>query len=208
MTRRPVRHVLRDADGVVQQSVMLGGEIDALTSHLGEGTTDWLLRTFPADGPVLRGRADVVPLLAEALLASGSDADPQRVYDELWLAVEVSPESLAVARSLRASGVGVHLATNQDRGRAAYMKAELGYDEVFDSSFYSSDVGWAKPSAEYFTHVVDALGAGPDEVLFVDDSQTNVDGAGFAGLRAERWEIGDGMDTLHVLLSAHGLTAV
>ena len=207
MTPPPVRHVLLDADGVVQQSVTLGGEIDALTSHLGAGTTDWLARTFPADGPVLRGRAEVVPLLAEALLANGSDTDAQRLYDDLWLAIEVSPESLAVAQTLRASGVGVHLATNQDRGRAAYMKAELGYDEVFDSSFYSSDVGWAKPSAEFFTHVVDALEARPDEVLFVDDSQTNVDGARAAGLRAERWEIGDGLDALRSLLSAYGLSA-
>ncbi len=206
MTPPPVRHVLLDADGVVQRSVTLGGEIDALTAHLGEGTTDWLLRTFPADGPVLRGRADVVPLLAEALLANGSQADPQRVYDDLWLAIEVSPESLAVARTLRASGVGVHLATNQDRGRAAYMKAELGYDDVFDSSFYSSDIGWAKPSAELFTHVVDALRARPDEVLFVDDSQTNVDGASSAGLHAERWEIGEGLASLRALLSSYGLT--
>ena len=155
---------------------------------------------------MLRGRADVVPLLAEALLANGSDADAQRVYDDLWLAFEVSPESLAVAAALRASGVGVHLATNQDRGRAAYMKAELGYDEVFDSAFYSSDLGWAKPSAEFFTHAVDALGASPDEVLFVDDSQANVDGARAAGLHAERWEIGEGIDSLRALLSAHGLT--
>ena len=119
----------------------------------------------------------MVPLLAEALLANGSDADPQRVYDDLWLAIEVSAECLAVARTLRASGVGVHLATNQDLGRAAYMKAELGYDEVFDSCFYSSDVGWAKPSAEFFMHMVEMLGVPADEVLFVDDSQANVDGA-------------------------------
>jgi putative hydrolase of the HAD superfamily len=198
--------VLLDADGVVQQSTTLGGEIDALTGHLGEGTTEWLTLTFPSDGPVLRGRAEVVPLLAEALLANGSDADAQRVYDDLWLAIDVSPESLAVAAALRTSGVGVHLATNQDRGRAAYMKTELGYDEVFDSSFYSSDVGWAKPSAEFFTHVVDALGASPDEVLFVDDSEANVDGARAAGLRAERWEIGEGVESLRALLSAHGLT--
>jgi len=206
VSRRPVRHVLLDADGVVQQSTTLGGEIDTLTSLLGEGTTDWLTRTFPPDGPVLRGGANVVPLLAEALLANGSDADAQRVYDDLWLTMQVSSESLAVARALRASGVGVHLATNQDRGRAAYMKTELGYDEVFDSSFYSSDVGWAKPSAEFFTHVVDQLGADPDEVLFVDDSQANVDGARAAGLHAERWEIAEGIESLRALLSTYGLT--
>jgi len=88
----------------------------------------------------------------------------------------------------------------------AYMKTELGYDEVFDSSFYSSDVGWAKPSAEFFRHVVEALGVSPDEVLFVDDSQANVDGARVAGLRSERWEIGEGVASLRALLSAYGLT--
>ncbi len=98
MTRRPVRHVLLDADGVVQRSTTLGGEIDALTGHLGEGDD----RLAPPDLPGRRSGAarpgDVVPLLAEALLANGSDADAQRVYDDLWLAIEVSPESLAVAR--------------------------------------------------------------------------------------------------------------
>ena len=206
MTQRDVRHVLLDADGVVQRSTNLGGEIDALTEHLGDGTTDFLTRTFPPDGPVLSGRAEVVPLLAEALLANGSDADAQRLFDDLWLAIEVSAESLAVARALRASGVGVHLATNQDLHRAAYMKAELGYDEIFDSCFYSCDVGWAKPSAEFFTHIVETLGVPAEEVLFVDDSQANVDGARVAGLRAECWEINHGFDALDTLLTGHGLT--
>ena len=206
MTERDVRHVLLDADGVVQRSTTLGGEIDALTAHLGEGTAGWLNQTFPPDGPVLRGRAEVVPLMAEALLASGSDADAQRLYDDLWLAIEVSPESLAVAAALRTSGVGVHLATNQDLRRAAYMKAELGYDDVFDSSFYSCDVGWAKPSAEFFTHIVETLGVPADQVLFVDDTQVNVDGARAAGLRAECWEFDHGFDALDTLLTGHGLT--
>ena len=206
MTQRDVRHVLLDADGVVQRSTNLGGEIDALTEHLGDGTTEFLIRTFPPDGPVLSGRAEVVPLLAEALLTNGSDADAQRLYDDLWLAIEVSAESLAVARALRASGVAVHLATNQDLRRAAYMKAELGYDDVFDSCFYSSDVGWAKPSAEFFTHIVETLGVPADQVLFVDDSQANVDGARGAGLRAERWELDDGFPALETLVTGHGLT--
>ncbi len=41
-------------------------------------------------------------------------------------------------------------------------------------------------------------------MLFVDDSQANVDGARAAGLRAERWEIDDGFDSLDALLLATG----
>jgi putative hydrolase of the HAD superfamily len=198
-----IRHVLLDADGVVQRGA--GPFLETLQRHLGEDAVDFLTRTFPEDGPVIRGEAEVAPLLATALLERGSDADAYQLFTEVWLAIEVLPESLAVARALRASGVGVHLATNQDSGRAAYMKSALGYDEVFDTCFYSCDLGRAKPSAGFFDRVVEALGTDPGAVLFVDDSQANVDGARAAGLLAERWESGDGMPALQALLGKHEL---
>ena len=198
-----IRHVLLDADGVMQRGV--GSFLETMQRHLGEDAIEFLTRSFPEDGPVLRGEAEVVPLLAAALLERGSDADAEQLFTEVWLAIEVLPESIALARSLRASGLGVHLGTNQDSSRAAYMKAELGYADVFDTSFYSCDLGCAKPSAAFFDRVVAELGVDPDEVLFVDDSQPNVDGARGAGLHAERWEIDEGMPALRDLLAAHGL---
>ncbi len=198
--------MLLDADGVVQRSTTLGGEIDALTGHLGEGTTEWLTQTFPPDGPVLCGRAEVVPLLAEALLANGSDADAQRLYDDLWLAIEVSPESLAVAR--RASCLRGGSAPGHEPGPppGGVHEGRARVRRRLRLRFYSCDVGWAKPSAEFFTHIVETLDVSADQVLFVDDSQANVDGARNAGLRAERWELDDGIDALETLLTGHGLT--
>ena len=198
-----IRHVLVDADGVVQRGA--GDFLGKLQRHLGEDAVDILTNALPPDGPVLRGEGEVVPLLAAALLERGSDAEAAELFAEVWLAIEVLPESLALVRSLRDLGLGVHLATNQDRGRAEYMKAELGYDAVFDRAFYSCDLGCAKPSADYFDAVVDALGAAPGEVLFIDDSPANVEGARAAGLHAERWEIDDGVPVLRRLLAAHGV---
>ena len=138
--------------------------------------------------------------MAEALLASGSDADAQRVYADLWLAIEVSTESLAVARALRASGVGVHLATNQDLGRAAYMQARAGVRRRLRhaASTPASSAGEARPSSSSTSSTT--LGVPADRVLFVDDSQANVDGAREVGLRAERWHLDDGMAVLEALL--------
>ena len=198
-----IRHVLLDADGVVQRGA--GPFLETLQEHLGEDAIEFLTRTFPEDGPVILGEAEVVPALAAALLERGSETDAEQLYREVWLAIEVLPESLDLVRALRSAGLGVHLATNQDPGRAAYMKAELGYAEVFDSCFYSSDLRLSKPSTAFFAHVVGTLGAAPAEVLFVDDSRANVDGARSAGLSAERWEIDDGMPALRRLLARHGL---
>lgn len=42
--------------------------------------------------------------------------------------------------ALRRNGYGVHLGTNQDRNRATYMRAVLGYDALFDVSCYSREL--------------------------------------------------------------------
>jgi len=43
-------------------------------------------------------------------------------------------------RALRANGYGVHLATNQERYWAAYMRQVPGYDALFGVSCYSCDL--------------------------------------------------------------------
>ncbi|GAB3833458.1 hypothetical protein [Kribbella italica] len=45
---------------------------------------------------------------------------------------------------------GVHLATNQECYRGAHMRTVLGYDDLFDVSCYSYDLGVAKPDPEFF----------------------------------------------------------
>jgi len=58
--------------------------------------------------------------------------------------------------------------------------------ELFDTRFLSHELGLVKPDREIFEHVVTGLGCAPDEVLFLDDNQLNVDGARSVGLNAHR----------------------
>ncbi|UMG94827.1 HAD-IA family hydrolase [Nocardioides sp. TF02-7] len=198
------RHVLLDADGVVQTGT---GDIPGvLAEHLGDGGFAFLAATFPDDSPVLRGEAEVVPLLREALRAAGKpDVDVQRLYDEAWLAIEVHRPTLDLVATLRARGYGVHLVTNQDPGRARHMQRTLGYQDVFDSCWYSCDVGAAKPDAAFFAAVLEGVGARPDEVLYVDDSPRYVAGGRAAGITAEEWSTTEGDERLHALLEQHGI---
>jgi len=53
-----------------------------------------------------------------------------------------------------------------------------------DRSYLSYELGLAKPEREIYDYAVADLGLPPDQVLFIDDNQINVDGAITAGLQS------------------------
>ena len=92
--------------------------------------------------------------------------------------------------------------SNTNHVHAARQWAEFGIYELFDGNFLSHELGLVKPDPEIFEHVVEALGARADTLLFLDDNQINVDGARSVGLRAERAR---GVAEARDALAAHGL---
>jgi putative hydrolase of the HAD superfamily len=61
---------------------------------------------------------------------------------------------------------------------------EWALDASFHANFPSHEVGRLKPDADYFDHVVTALGFDRARILFVDDNRINVDAAASYGLTA------------------------
>lgn len=198
-----IRHLLLDADDVLQ--VGARHFLPELGEAFGEDPTGWLRETFRPDGSVLDGRSPVVPLLERRLRDLGRDVDAEQLYDRLWLVVEPDPGMLAQVARWRGSGLTVHLATNQDSGRAAYMQQLGAYAATLDGGYYSCDLGVAKPAAGFFEAILADLGAEPDTVCFVDDLADNVAGAQRVGIRAVRWELAEGLDVLGQRLAGVGL---
>lgn len=196
-----IRHVLFDADGVLQ--MIPGGWYAALEPYLGDRSRDFLHETWREELPMLAGRGDYLPVLADGLARFDVRDDPWDVYRAVWHRIEVNDASIGLVHELRAAGYGVHLGTNQESHREAYMRTELGYDALFDVSCYSCDLGAAKPSTAFFDEAVRRIGADPDEVVFIDDVERNVLGAREAGLRAVLWCLEDGHDELRRLLAEH-----
>lgn len=64
--------------------------------------------------------------------------------------------------------------------------AEVGapYEETFKDMFISSSLKMLKPSREIYLEVIRRIGVEPGEILFIDDSQRNVDAASALGIRA------------------------
>jgi putative hydrolase of the HAD superfamily len=198
-----IRHVLLDADGVLQH--LPGGWLEALRPYVGDRVERFVRETNLDEEPCLRGESDFLPLLAGHLERYGVTRPAAEVYAAIWHHIHVEPSSLELVRDLREVGIGVHLATNQEARRASYMRTTLGYDDLFDESFYSCELGVAKPDAAFFTTAVDRLASSPPEVLFVDDHEPNVVAAREVGLAAEHWTIPDGIPRLHALFEGHGV---
>ena len=198
-----IGHVLFDADGVLQE--LPGGWRERVRPYLGERAEEFLELTWREEWPCLEGAVDYLPMLARHLDLFGVAVPAERFFHDVWCDLRVDERSVALVGALRAQGLGVHLATNQEMHRTAYMRDALGYDRLFERSFYSWQVGHAKPSPHFFEVVLERLGASGAEVLFIDDTAENVDAARRAGLRAEHWSLDLGHERLVAALVAHGL---
>ncbi len=205
MTDQPgdVRHVLFDADGVLQRRP--GGWLPAVAAYAGGRAAELLAVLNEDELASLRGEVDFLPDVAARLAEYGIAEDPEAFYADIWLTIEVVPESIGVVEAVRRTGRGVHLASNQIRRRAAYMLDHLGYADLFDELFVSAHLGVAKPSPDYFRRAVELLDADPATVLFIDDHEPNIHAARSVGLRAHWWSLDDGHDVLVARLSDHGI---
>jgi putative hydrolase of the HAD superfamily len=205
VTASPIRHVLFDADGVLQD--VPGGWEAGAEPYLGERTSEFLRRVWDDELPALAGQADLLPLVAAAMTDFGVTAPLEEVHRAIWLRIEPVEQSLALVRALRRNGYGVHLGTNQERTRTAHMREVLGYDAIFDVSCYSWELGARKPDGAFFTEASRRIGAEPAAILFIDDSARNVAAARDAGLAAEQWTVADGHDALLAILGRYGVAA-
>ena len=198
-----IRHVLLDADGVLQS--LPGGWLAAVEPFLGDGSAEFLEQSWADELPALRGEGDFLVELDRAVQRRGLDLDVETFYAAVWNAIEVSPETVGLVHRLRDAGYGVHLATNQERYRAAYMRGPLGYDDLFDVSCYSCDLGAVKPEAAYFARALRLVGAPAGDAVLVDDNLANVEGARAAGLAAVHWDLTQGMTALRFSLAELGV---
>ena len=129
-----IRHALIDADGVVQD--LPGGWVRALEPYLGTRAEEFLAETVVAEQPCLVGQADFLAALSEQVDRWSLDVAAEELYRAVWHRIEVHTDTLGLLRQVRRQGIGVHLATTQEAGRAAVMR-QL-YDGEFDSEAFPS----------------------------------------------------------------------
>jgi len=153
-------------------------------------TSDTLQEQFfaPYWEDIVLGRAGLMEPLTTALQKIAPQVSPA-AFVSYWFERDsrVVGAFLPELSRLRAAGIRVYLATNQEHLRAGYLMETLGLAAHVDGIFYSARLGAKKPESEFFARVQAAVGLRGEEMLLIDDSLVNVEGARTAGWQALHW---------------------
>lgn len=77
-----------------------------------------------------------------------------------------------------------------------FTDAGIPLDKIFRKCFYSFEMKALKPSERFYKAVISEIGLPSEQMLFIDDSQKNVDGAIDAGLPAIYYRPGTDLSVL------------
>ena len=82
------------------------------------------------------------------------------------------------------------------RSRQLFMQGGASLEELFRKCYFSFEMKALKPSEAFYKAVMEDIGGEPVDMLFIDDSQKNVEGAVKAGLPAVYYEPGTDLEAL------------
>ncbi len=175
-----IKAVLFDADGVTIISPDNFSRMYAVESGLDpDELEDFFDEGFAA---AMVGKADLKELIVARNDLWRWHDTPEKLLDK-WFEAENHPNKPVVAeiKAIKAKGLSVFLATNQEKYRAKFLR-EVMFTGVFDQIFVSCELGCKKPSAQFFEAAmsrISAINKGIDksEVAYFDDDQRNVDAA-------------------------------
>jgi epoxide hydrolase-like predicted phosphatase len=80
------------------------------------------------------------------------------------------------------------LLSNSESSYLRNILIEKDLEKLFDVILISSEIGVAKPDKEMFEMALSKLGVAPEEVVFIDDQQKNIDAAEKLGIKGIRFE--------------------
>ena len=132
---------------------------------------------------------------------SNPGSDPHLVDEAMWHILSgISPYKADLLNKL-AEDYDLYLLSNNNpicmpRSRRLFEEAGAPLDKLFRKCFLSYEMKALKPSDAFYKSVVEQIGLPSDQMIFIDDSQKNVDGAIASGLPAVYYEPGSDLSAL------------
>jgi putative hydrolase of the HAD superfamily len=120
-------------------------------------------------------------LAAELIRTDGAAVAADGLLRRMFAASVPVPAMYDTIRAVRKAGFSTSLLSNS-WGCDEYPRAD--FPELFDTVVISAEVGMRKPEEGIFLHAAQTLGLTPQECVFIDDMQANVDAATACGMVA------------------------
>jgi beta-phosphoglucomutase-like phosphatase (HAD superfamily) len=122
------------------------------------------------------------------------DLDPSEVNDAFSQArdsLSVDHKVSSIIRKLKSHtdyGFSVYAMSNISKPDYAVLRTKLTDWDLFDDVFTSGEAGMRKPDLAFYQYVIGAIGATPDEIIFVDDKLENIIAAQSQGICAIQYD--------------------
>lgn len=103
-----------------------------------------------------------------------------------WFASEKeNSEMIEIAEELKRKGITLFILSNNLRERTKYYNEQFSFlNTLFEKVYYSWQTGFIKPDRRAYQLVLEENNLRPEECLYFDDSQTNVDVATALGIES------------------------
>lgn len=166
-----------DMGGVVSRNTNMVPEVSAYLEFDGATMIDLARDDFKE---LTTGRITVGEFTQRFSKKSG-----RVIKDDLltrFFSPELDPDVVATIHSLK-SRARVVVGTNTIAPHYEVHRQRDDY-HIFDAVYASHLMGQAKPDREFYSYILEKEECPPDQAVFIDDIEINVEGAGKLGIRA------------------------
>jgi putative hydrolase of the HAD superfamily len=150
----------------------------------------------------LSGIAFWQKLIRDAKLDLGPSAVEELNDCDARMWTTQNPAMVAWQLRLKDHGIRTAILSNMGDSVLESIKRKFDWISRFDVLVWSYQLHMAKPDPEIYLYTLQQLGTRPDETLFLDDKQVNVDAALDLGMKALQFS---NVETLRRDLAAAGL---
>ena len=138
------------------------------------------------------GLVDGIGFFKNILANVGIFADPDLLEKLIARDVEswshINPKTEALIRELQETGIKLGVLSNIVPDFLDRVKEKLPVFSLMDASVFSCEVGRVKPDKKIYQILLSRLGCRPDELIYFDDIEVNVEAANALGIHAFLWK--------------------
>jgi putative hydrolase of the HAD superfamily len=164
------------------------GVMGRMAQLFGIAAENFMERYVPTRGPYDQGLLTPEEYWMGFARNAGVTVDAQLVERlralDLAMWSRINGDMIDWVEALHAAGMTTALLSNMQHDMAAYARKNFAWLRHFDHQLLSCELRLIKPDAAIFTRTIERIGLPPQQTLFVDDREPNIQAAQAIGLKA------------------------